>query len=62
MAADTSGVALARIPLSDERIRELWVEHGLDECDVEGFVRLIEREHGISTDGVAPADGGQLHE
>ena len=31
-------------PLSDERIREIWIEHGLDDEDVEGFVRAIERE------------------
>ena len=30
--------------LSDERIREIWVEHGLDDEDVEGFARAIERE------------------
>lgn len=31
-------------PLSDERIREIWIEHGLDDEDVEGFARAIERE------------------
>ena len=30
--------------LSDDRIREIWVEHGLDDEDVEGFARAIERE------------------
>lgn len=30
--------------LSDERIREIWIEHGLDDEDVEGFARTIERE------------------
>lgn len=30
--------------LSDERIREIWIEHGLDDEDVEGFARAIERE------------------
>jgi hypothetical protein len=30
--------------LTDERIKELWIEHGLDECDPEGFARIIERE------------------
>ena len=30
--------------LSDERISEIWVEHGLDDEDVEGFARAIERE------------------
>jgi hypothetical protein len=30
--------------LSDERIREIWIEHGLDDDDVEGFARAIERE------------------
>jgi hypothetical protein len=30
--------------LSDDRIREIWVEHGLDDEDVEGFARSIERE------------------
>lgn len=30
--------------LSGERIREIWVEHGLDDEDVEGFARAIERE------------------
>ena len=30
--------------LSDERIREIWVEHGQDDEDVEGFARAIERE------------------
>lgn len=30
--------------LTDERIRELWIEHGLDECAPEGFARIIERE------------------
>ena len=30
--------------LSDDRIREIWIEHGLDDEDVEGFARAIERE------------------
>lgn len=30
--------------LSDERIREIWIEHVLDDEDVEGFARAIERE------------------
>lgn len=30
--------------LTDERIVELWVEHGLDELDPEAFARVIERE------------------
>ena len=30
--------------LSDDRIREIWIEHGLDDEDVEGFARSIERE------------------
>jgi hypothetical protein len=34
-------------PLTLSAIEALWVEHGLDECDPEGFVRLIERAHGI---------------
>ena len=30
--------------LSDDQIREIWIEHGLDDEDVEGFARAIERE------------------
>ena len=47
LLSDVKG-ALASAPqppkLSDERIREIWVEHGLDDEDVEGFARAIERE------------------
>ena len=41
-----AGVNAAPQPpkLSDERIREIWIEHGLDDEDVEGFARAIERE------------------
>ena len=40
-------------PLTTEQITALWVEHGLDECDPEGFARHIETAHGITgaTDG-----------
>lgn len=40
-------------PLTTEQITALWVEHGLDECDPEGFARHIEAAHGITgaTDG-----------
>lgn len=39
---------ITRKPLSDEEIQEVWIEHGLDECDPEGFVRAIEAAHGIT--------------
>lgn len=38
----------AREPLTDDQIEELWVEHGLDECDPAGFARAIEAAHGIT--------------
>ncbi len=40
-------------PLTAERIEAIWVEHGLDDCDPEGFARRIEADHGITgtTDG-----------
>lgn len=42
-AAEPAGAA--QVPsLSGGRITELWVEHGLDEDDPEGFARIIERE------------------
>lgn len=34
-------------PLTDERIREIWIEHGSDGDDAEGFARAIEAAHGI---------------
>lgn len=37
-----------RVPLSEGEIRKIWVEHGLDDCDAEGFARAIERAHGIT--------------
>lgn len=37
-----------RQPLTTEQITALWVEHGLDECDPEGFARHIEAAHGIT--------------
>ncbi len=40
--------------LTDEQIREIWVEHGLDDEAVEDFARAIERAHGI---GAASAGG-----
>ena len=40
--------ATERRPLTDERIRGIWVEHGLDDCDCEGFARAIEAAHGIT--------------
>ena len=47
LLSDVKG-ALASAPqppkLSDERIREIWVEHGQDDEDVEGFARAIDRE------------------
>lgn len=33
-----------RKPLTDERIREIWIEHGSDGDDAEGFARAIEAE------------------
>jgi len=36
------------VPLTTEQIAEVWVEHGLDDCDPEGFARLIEAAHGIT--------------
>ena len=36
-----------RQPLTQDRIQEIWVEHGLDECDVEGFARALEAAHDI---------------
>ena len=46
LLSDVKGVLAAPQPpkLSDERIREIWIEHGLDDEDVEGFARAIERE------------------
>lgn len=38
----------AMAPLTNERIAEIWVEHGLDDCDPEGFARRIEAAHGIT--------------
>lgn len=35
-------------PLTTEQITALWVEHGLDECDPEGFARRIEAAHCIT--------------
>lgn len=35
-------------PLTPEQIAEIWVEHGLDDCDPEGFARRIEAAHGIT--------------
>ena len=31
-----------RKPLTDEQVEAIWVEHGLDECDPQGFARAIE--------------------
>lgn len=44
-------------PLTDERIAELWIEHGLDEDEPEGFARIIEREvrAALASPQVAPA-------
>lgn len=36
-----------RKPLTDEQIAEIWIEHGLDDCDPEGFARAIEAAHGV---------------
>ncbi len=30
------------VGLTAEEIQEVWVEHGLDDCDVEGFARAVE--------------------
>lgn len=40
----------ALVPLTAERIEAIWVEHGLDDCDPEGFARRIEADHGITGD------------
>jgi hypothetical protein len=47
--------------LTTERIQELWVEHGLDECDPEGFARIIEREV-LASQTQRPAPAGQAVE
>lgn len=39
--------AIARKPLTDEQIMEIWVEHGCEGEDAEGFARAIEAAHGI---------------
>jgi hypothetical protein len=44
--------------LTTERIQKLWVEHGLDECDPEGFARIIEREV-LASQTQRPAPAGQ---
>jgi hypothetical protein len=36
-----------REPLTNEQIEAIWVEHGLDDCDPQGFARAIEAAHGI---------------
>lgn len=38
----------ALVPLTYEQIAAIWVEHGLDDCDPEGFARRIEAAHGIT--------------
>lgn len=38
----------ALAPLTDEQIAAIWVEHGLDDCDPEGFARHIEAAHAIT--------------
>lgn len=42
-----------RVPLTEEQIDAVWVEHGLDECDPHGFARAIEAAHNIT----APSAG-----
>ena len=39
-----------RQPLTDEQIAEIWVEHGCEGEDAEGFARAIEKAHGIRSD------------
>lgn len=48
--------------LTDERIVELWVEHGLDELDPEAFARVIEREvrAALASPQVAPESDPHL--
>jgi len=40
-----------RVPLTHDQFEAIWVAHGLDECDPEGFARAIERAHGIQGEG-----------
>ena len=41
--------------LTEEEIEELWIEHGLDECDPEGFAQIITRalaeKNGLAVQG-----------
>ena len=34
-------------PLTYEQIEDIWIKHGLNECDCHGFARAIEQAHGI---------------
>lgn len=36
-----------KTPLTLEKIQEIWVEHGSEGDDAEGFARAIEKAHGI---------------
>ena len=41
--------------LTEEEIKELWIEHGLDECNPEGFAQIITRalaeKNGLAVQG-----------
>ena len=53
-------VAQGRAPitgLTEEEIEELWIEHGLDECDPEGFAQIITRAL-AEKNGLAVQGGG----
>lgn len=48
-----------RKPLDGWWIRELWVEHGSEGDDAEGFARAIELAHGIRPTASAASDEGE---